>query len=190
MDILRKITTLWAMLAFLVLAACASAPQSRDDQIADLARAIQAMGPNIEPAEAYRAAEIAHLYPLQLASQWQVSDSPLLHNTKVNMGLRPRGLCWHWAEAMERRLQQEQFETLSIHRAIANSDNPLRIDHSTAIISSMGEGMYQGIVLDPWRAGYGRLTWTPTRTDPDYAWKPRLEVLATKRERARRRARN
>ena len=63
------------------------------------------------------------------------------------MGLKPRGLCWHWAEDIERRLRAEDFQTLDLHRAIANANN-IRIEHSTTIVSRRGDGMYDGLVLD------------------------------------------
>ena len=71
-----------------------------------------ALGPEVDPDEAARAAEIAFSYTRELAIQYQITDPPLIHNTKVNMGLKPRGLCWHWAEDMERRLKAEGFQTL------------------------------------------------------------------------------
>jgi hypothetical protein len=67
------------------------------------------------------------------------------------MGLKPRGLCWHWARDIEARLKQENFQTLELHRAVANSDNVFRLEHSTAVISRRGDTFAQGIVLDPWR---------------------------------------
>ena len=94
----------------LALAACAAPPVATDavstrSEIAQLTHAIRALGPDVDPAEAARSAEIAITYPMQLRRQYGVTDPPLVHNTKVNMGLRPRGLCWHWAEDMERRLK-------------------------------------------------------------------------------------
>lgn len=167
--------------AGLALAGCASAPPPVEEpQIAELARAVAALGPEVDPAEAQRIARIAYLYPLDLARAYQISDPPLIHNTKVNMGLRPRGLCWHWAQDMQTRLASESFETLDLHRAIANSENALRIEHSTVIVSSKGADMFDGIVLDPWRKG-GKLTWVRTTEDREYPWLPREQVLAKKR---------
>jgi len=111
-----------------------------------------------------------------------VTDGPLLHNTKVNLGIRPRGLCWHWADDLEARLRSEGFASLDFHRAIANSDNSFRIEHSTVIVSARGQGMTDGVVLDPWRFG-GALFWAPLPADTDYVWVPREDVFA---ERARR----
>ncbi|MEM9708538.1 MAG: hypothetical protein AAF871_07050 [Pseudomonadota bacterium] len=171
----------------LLLAACGASfgpegpPLGTRDEVAALERGILALGPDIDPAEAARAAEIAYAYTRVLADEYEISDPPLVHNTKVNMGIRPRGLCWHWAEDIETRLNGEDFETLTLHRAIANSDNPFRIDHSTAIVSAKGETFDEGIVLDPWRFG-GFLFWSPVKEDADYIWIERSLVLERKRE--------
>lgn len=146
-----------------------------------LARAILALSPTIDPQEAARAAAISYDYTAQLVVEYEITDPPLLHNFKVNRGIKPRGLCWHWAEDMERRLKAENFQTLDLHRAIANHDN-IRIDHSTAIVSAKGATMFEGMVIDPWRKG-GVLTWMRVTEDDRYAWRPRAEVLAYYRAR-------
>ncbi|WP_170441885.1 hypothetical protein [Ruegeria arenilitoris] len=175
--------TIWALttLAILGLGACSSAPPARSDDVARLAAQIQALGPEVDPEEAQRAARVTYAYTAQLAQEYQITDPPLIHNAKVNKGLRPRGLCWHWAEDIERRLKQEKFRTLTLHRAIANADNPFRIDHSTAIISRRGDSMHDGVVLDPWRYG-GVLFWSPLREDTRYDWVPRDIVLEKRRQ--------
>lgn len=178
------------LLALAWLAACtAPPPMGKPSEIAELAAAIRALGPDVSPEEASRAAHISYTHAFRLSREYGITDPPLIHNTKVNAGLRPRGLCWHWAEDMETRLAQEHFETLDLHRAIANSENPFRIEHSTVIVSARGDGMYDGIVLDPWRKG-GRLTWAPTRQDTDYKWLPQRQVLLSKQERRARRSAN
>lgn len=169
----------WVLLC--LLAGCGAPPAAvnRSD-VAALENAILALGPEVNAEEAARAAAIAYSYTAQLAAEYQITDPPLIHNTKVNMGLRPRGLCWHWATDMEARLVAENFETLDLHRAIANAFNPILIDHSTALISATGDSFDQGIVLDPWRHG-GRLFWAPMLEDTRYTWIERSEVFARKR---------
>jgi len=141
-----------------------------------LTQKIISLGPDVDPNEAARAAQIAYDYTYELAQQYQITDPPLIHNMKVNTGRKPRGLCWHWAEDMENRLNSENFQTLELHRAIANHDKPLFIEHSTAIIGRRGDSMYDGVVIDPWRYG-GKLFWEVTREDTRYGWEPQLEVL-------------
>ncbi len=156
------------------------APPSADRaEVAALEQGLLALGPGVDPDEAARAARIAVEYSLQLARDYHVTDPPLIHNMKVNAGLRPRGLCYQWADDIEARLRQENFRTFVLHRAIANAHNPFLIDHSTTIISRRGETMFQGMILDPWRNG-GRLFWSPTLADKRYNWVPRAEVFERK----------
>ena len=181
----RRFSGLMSLLTLVFLVGC-GAPggpvTATPDEVSQLATAIRALGPDVDPEEADRAAQVAFAQSRNLAIQYEIEDPPLVHNSKVNMGLKPRGLCYHWAKDMEWRLRDEQFETLVMHRAIANADNPFRIEHSTAIISARGDDMYDGIVLDPWRKG-GPLFWDETRDDTRYAWVPRDIVMEQKRKR-------
>ena len=182
---MRLIRHFCALLALTVFAACGSLhsggtpPAGTPDQVAQLAATILALGPEVDPQEAERAAHIAYAYTHTLALRYQITDPPLIHNTKVNMGTKPRGLCWHWAHDIEKRLKEERFQTLDLHRAIANSRS-LRLEHSTAIISRRGDDFTRGIVIDPWRYG-GVLAWMPVRDDARYVWELRDLVLARKR---------
>jgi hypothetical protein len=171
-------------LALLALVGCGRPPPPAEaEEVTRLAAAIAALGPGVDREEATRAARVSYAHTHALAQQYQITDPPLIHNTKVNMGLKPRGLCWHWARDMEHRLKQEEFQTLDLHRAVANADNSFRLEHSTAIISAKGAPYEEGVVLDPWRKG-GRLTWAPVQEDTAYHWEARNEVVARKLERA------
>lgn len=173
----------WALsiLLVVVIAGCsAHAPRPATlDKVAALAARIAALSPNVDPVEANRAAQTAYEATFSLAMAYQISDPPLIHNAKVNAGQRPRGLCYHWAEDMEARLNAEGFETLEMTRAIANADNLLLIEHSTAVITATGANMQSGIVLDPWRKG-GVLFWENVRDDRRYDWIPREDALRAK----------
>ncbi len=170
-------------LAASVLAGCgAPPPPPEESDVTRLAAAILDLGPQVDPEEAARAARISYEHSHRLALEYEITDPPIVHNTKVNMGLKPRGLCWHWARDMEDRLKLENFQTLDLHRAVANADNAFRLEHSTAVISAKGDSFREGIVLDPWRKG-GRLTWAPVAWDKDYTWEPRNEVVARALER-------
>lgn len=172
-----------ALILLVFLAGCMSDGRSgavsTASEVVALEQAILSLSPEVDPEEAARAARIAMTYPLELRERYGVTDPPLIHNTKVNMGLRPRGLCWHWADDLEARLALEGFETLDLHRAIANATSIL-IDHSTVVISARGDVMEEGIVLDGWRDG-GDLFWSRVADDPRYKWERRADVFARRR---------
>lgn len=147
-----------------------------------LTHAVLALGPGVDSEEAARAARISYERTEELRIAYGISSPPLIHNMKVNMGIKSRGLCWHWADDMQERLAAENFQTLQLHRAIANHDVLFRIEHSTVIISAKGDDMTAGIVIDPWRMG-GELFWSRTLEDDRYSWVPRTEVFEYKRRR-------
>ncbi len=186
MSLFQILRVFVVLLALMSLWGCGANPARHgppsESDIASLEGMILALGPGVSAEEAERAARVAIQHARELAVSYRITGSPLWHNTQVNLGFKERGLCWHWAEDMEARLLAERLETLEIHRAIANAFNPLRIEHSTAVITRKGDGFEHGIVLDPWRLG-GTLTFVPVLEDPDYKWEERQRVLAKKRHR-------
>ena len=186
----RAINLLCALTSTLILLnGCASQgprlephPAVAEQRIGELNRAILALGDDIDASEARRAARIAIEYSLQLAREYEVTDSAIVHNIKVNLGLKPRGLCVDWTRDLITRLKRERFHSLDLHWAIANYERAFRLEHSTVIISARGESLEQGLVLDPWRYS-GELYWSPTLLDKDYSWKPQGEIYALKKQR-------
>ncbi len=170
-------TRLIALLAALVISALGACTPSSDVTRADvdaLELTIRSLGPNIDPAEARRAAEISYSHSQQLKQDWRVTDAPIVHNAKVINGFRERGLCNDWAQAMTRRLQQENFRTLDVHWA-TSPPTTFRIIHHSAAISARGDTLEDGVILDPWRQS-GDLFWGAIAEDERYNWRPRLEV--------------
>lgn len=151
-------------------------PRGTRTEVAQLETALRALGPHVDPAEAHRAAVAAYDESHVLALRYGVSDVALIHNMKVNAGMRSRGLCYQWATDMETRMRRENFRTIALHRAIANADN-LRLEHSTLIVSATGAPMAKGIVIDPWRRA-GVLTWKTVAEDTRYVWIPMGRVMA------------
>jgi hypothetical protein len=156
------------------MSACATKPTTPQRTAQDLAVEIQNLGPAIDPAEAQRAAKIAYEYSQILADAYNVTDPALIHNAKVTSGLRERGLCNHWAEDLQKRLNQERFRTLSVRWA-TSPPTPFKIIHHSAVITPRAGTISDGLILDPWRYG-GELFWAKPSEDTQYNWKPRMEV--------------
>lgn len=184
----RPLTKLLLPMLMGLLQACTAAnpvvetsPLVEQQRIEELQLAILSLDADVDQREARDAATIAIEYPLELARWYEITDPPLVHNIKVNLGIKPRGLCVDWTTDLLNRLRKERFHSLDLHWGIANYQNAFRIEHSTVIISAREQTMQQGLVLDPWRnAGY--LFWARTDEDPDYQWHPQAEIHALKRE--------
>lgn len=170
----KRVGWLLAVSAALLIAGCSAPPTTKKNDVEALARAIQALGPGVDPAEAERAARIAYSHGLQLAQDYHVTDPPVIHNAKVHDGFRERGLCNHYAEDMLKRLRQENFRTVTFHWATA-PPKMFQIIHHTAAISPRGGSIEDGIILDPWRYG-GPLFWSRPSEDTKYDWQPLMKV--------------
>jgi hypothetical protein len=101
-----------------------------------------------------------------------VFGPPLFHNFLVNIGLKERGLCYHWAEDLLTRLEALRLATLEFRWGNARAGT-LR-EHNTVVVTAQDQPFDQGIVLDAWRHS-GRLHWTHVNADR-YPWK---EVILT-----------
>ena len=175
-------------LALILVQGCASSrqpvelpPMVETQRVADLTNAILDLDESIDSSEAWRAARVSIEYSQELARQYEISTSPIMHNLLVNLGIKQRGLCIDWTTDLLTRLKQEGFHSLDLHWAIANYETTFRLEHSTVVVSAQGESIYRGLVLDSWRNS-GQLHWAPTLADSGYSWKPQAEIHALKRE--------
>ena len=117
--------------------------------------------------EAGQGAETAITYSSDLAAEYDLVRPAVLHNVFVRMGIKDRGLCYHWAEDMMKRLQQLDLKTYQLRWGVAYRGSDLR-EHNSVVITARGEPFETGMVLDPWRNS-GDLYWALIQKDK-YPW--------------------
>jgi hypothetical protein len=76
--------------------------------------------------EAGQVAETAITYSSDLAAEYGLVRPAVLHNVFVRMGIKDRGLCYHWAEDLMQRLQQLDLKTYQLHWGVAYRGSELR----------------------------------------------------------------
>ena len=124
----------------------------------------------VDLTEAGRVAETAITYADDLIAEYNLVRPAAFHNVLVRIGVKDRGLCYHWAEDLMKRLQSLELETLQLYWGVAYRGSELR-EHNTVIIAAKGQAFEQGMVLDPWRNS-GDLYWAPVKKD-SYPWEER-----------------
>ena len=118
--------------------------------------------------EAGQVAQTAISYSDQLAEEYQLVRPAVLHNLLIRVGLKDRGLCYHWTEDLLKQLQSLNLRTYQLHWGVAHRGNELR-EHNSVVITAKGQAFEKGLVLDPWRNS-GDLYWAMIKTDR-YPWK-------------------
>lgn len=132
-----------------------------------LAGALTQLSSTVSPEEAARLAEVAIQTSAELRADYDVQPPAWLHNVFVNMGLRSRGLCFHWSEDLLARLNREHFRTLEIHRVVARKKTWR--EHNALAVVSRESKIGLGLILDAWR-NCGQLYWAPASSDR-YPWR-------------------
>ena len=124
----------------------------------------------VDLIEAGRVAETAVTYADDLVAEYNLVRPPALHNVLVRIGVRDRGLCYHWTEDLMKRLQSLELKTYQLYWGVAYRGSELR-EHNSVVITAKGQTFEKGVVLDPWRNS-GDLFWVPVEKD-SYPWKQR-----------------
>ncbi|MGC3960383.1 MAG: hypothetical protein QM813_21380 [Verrucomicrobiota bacterium] len=145
-------------------------PPASEKQIKSLQTALLQLGSEVQEQDAVIIAALAYDYPRELARQYRLVRPPLWHNLLINVGLKKRGLCYHWAEDLAAKLQSIEPRSLELHWGVARSGS-FR-EHNTVIITAPQQPFTNGIVLDPWRQS-GVLFWSAVTNDV-YPWREGL----------------
>ena len=169
-------------LLILLLNACTSLtrptqPTSIAHETKKLDRLLRTL-PGADPSETRRLAREAVSGSLELRQRYEVTSPPLWHNTLVNLGVKKRGLCWHWADDLYRRLKRLRLRTLKILPVGASIGSYWGEHNALAVLPARSTGFPLGkaVLLDPWRGG-GRLFFIRVEADPEYRWSVRWERL-------------
>ena len=181
-DVIRPLVFIFAF------AVCVGPAWARDERsIKDLTKALVALAPDVDPGEAELVSVTAHTTSRSLAHEYRIVLNPEFQNFLINIGVRQRGYCAHFARDIGARLKTLKLKTLVLHWGAAyartsGEDNCL-------VVTARNQPFQDGILLDGWcRAG--RLFWSPVKKDYEYeveqhyghsgitAWKEDLQETA------------
>jgi len=137
------------------------------EKVEQLERELAALSQTTDKTEARRVAETALHESAMLAEEYQLIRPAVAHNLMVVLGIKNRGLCYHWTEDLMKRLQALELKSFQLHWGVAHRGSDLR-EHNCVVITACGQDFFQGIILDPWRNS-GRLYWAQITKDR-YPW--------------------
>jgi hypothetical protein len=155
--------SVFLVFALLVLTNSASARDERS--IKDLAKALTALGSDVDPAEAEQISVIAHSTARQLARDYHVVLNPEFQAFLVNVGARKRGWCGHWAQDIGTHLKELKPRTLVLHWGVAYDHTSS--ENNCLVVTARNQPFQDGIILDGWRRA-GRLFWCKVKKDDEY----------------------
>jgi hypothetical protein len=183
----RRSRIVIALAAVAISTGCAgrsTAPSAGDpfsERVARLQRELTNLTADADAEESRLLAEAAIQQSQSLAAAYRLAQPPILHNLLVNVGVKKRGLCWHWTEDLLARLGELSLPSYELHWGTAYRGELFR-EHNSVIVTARGRAFATGIVLDPWRAS-GELYWAPVSED-SYSWEPHRNPSPSARQSA------
>jgi len=148
-------------------------PPATAAQVQSLRAALARLSPDVQEQDAAIVAALAYDYPRDLAREYRLVRPPLWHNLLINLCLKQRGLCYHWAEDLAGKLQSVELHSLELHWGVARAGS-FR-EHNAVVVTAPNQPFTAGIVLDPWRRS-GTLHWSAVTNDV-YPWREGVLVV-------------
>ncbi len=159
----KMIRSLSFIFAFLLLVRAATASDERS--IKDLSKALAGLAHDVDPAEAELLSVTAHTKARSLKREYRVVLNPEFTVFLVNIGMRKRGWCGHWAQDIGARLKELNLKTLVLHWGVAYDHTSS--ENNCLVVTARNQPFQDGIILDGWRRA-GRLFWCPVIKDDEY----------------------
>jgi len=142
------------------------------NKIDSLQEALQSLSSEVSEEEAKAFSRAAVLYPHYLAQGYELVSPPNLHNFLITIGLKERGLCYHWTGDLIAYLQKQSFKSFDLYRAVVEQGN--LGEHNAVVVTAKGEPFSEGIVLDAWRDS-SDLFFKKVDEDREYLWVENLK---------------
>ena len=108
-----------------------------------------------------------------LTNEFEMTSPPQYHNFLVNTGLKEKGLCYHWADALYAHFTHKSYPSFEFHLMGANIGE-YWTEHNVMAVAVKGMPAKEWIVIDPWR-NPGKLYFAKVKDDHRYHWKYRPE---------------
>jgi|GEM_PF-2333393 len=157
-------------IAFL-LTACTSPPTPSSSQNAALYALLTHRFPDIPSQESAALAKDVTTYVNRLEARFGRTTSPYVHNLLVNLGVKKKGLCWHYADALYLHLLH-RYPHYRVHLIGTHIGDYWR-EHNAVALTNRDNNLSRAVILDAWRTP-GKLVAVPIKEDT-YKWEHRKE---------------
>jgi len=142
------------------------------DKIVSLQKALQSLSSEVSEEEATAFSRTAVLYPHYLAERYDLVAPPNFHNFLISIGLKERGLCYHWVGDLMAYLKKQRFRSFDLYRAVVEQGK--LGEHNAVVVTAKGQPFSEGIVLDAWRDS-ADLFFGKVDEDKEYLWMQNLK---------------
>lgn len=140
-------------------------------RIDDLSHLLYTLDTSIPKEEALQLSKDIFQETKALTKEFEMTSPPQYHNFLVNIGVKEKGLCYHWSDAFYTYFAHKTYPSFEFHLMGANIGK-YWTEHNVMVVVAKGMPAEEGIVIDPWRES-GRLYFSKVKEDTKYVWEHR-----------------
>ena len=153
----------------LLLTGCSVKPQPLQTRSAQtLSRTLLSLDRSISPREAQKLSKDLFVYTALLTKEFKLTSPPLWHNFLVNVGIKKKGLCYDFSDALYRHLRSRAYPHFRFHLVVSDKGAYFK-EHNALLITAKDQSIQKGIIIDAWRHS-GKLCFKRLREDRAYRW--------------------
>lgn len=141
----------------------------------ELSLLLYTLGHDIPKSEADKLSNEIFNKTVQLGREFKLTSPPEFHNFLVNIGVRKKGLCYHWSDALYLYFVSKKYPHYSFRLVGANIGEYFS-EHNAVVVTAKGKPVKSGILIDPWRHS-GKLYFSKVNEDKKYEWIERKERI-------------
>ena len=165
------IASKFLFISFFLIGCVATPPSVSQTKIRELSLFLESLDKTIPQSEAMHLSQDIFHKTQKLTKEFELTSPPIFHNFLVTVGLREKGLCYHWSDALYDCLSQKKYVSFEFHLVGANIGEYF-YEHNALVVVAKGGAVEEGIVIDPWRDS-GELYFSKVEDDLTYKWKHR-----------------
>ena len=158
-------------ISFFLLGCAVKVQPPSESKVDTLTELLQSMDTNVSHEEALQLSKDIFNKTAALRKEFEMTSPPQYHNFLVNIGLKEKGLCYHWSDALYTYFTHKVYPSFEFHLMGANIGK-YWTEHNVMVVVAKGMPVEEGIVIDPWRDA-GRLYFSKVKEDTKYVWKHR-----------------
>jgi hypothetical protein len=137
-------------LSFFLAGCSVTAPSVSQTKITELSFLFQSLDSTIHQSEAMQLSKDIFHKTEALTEEFEMTSPPQFHNFLVTVGVREKGLCYHWSDALYVYLSGESYGSFEFHLVGANIGEYF-YEHNALVVVAKGQKVEEGIIIDPWR---------------------------------------
>ena len=168
----KYLPKLLLLLLFLFFTACTVTPSNiSQSRVEALSTLLKSLDSSISSKEAKSLSYEIFQEVSKLKRKFNPTSQPHFNNFLINVGMKEKGLCYEWSDALYVSFSKKQYSHFEFHLLVADQGTYFS-EHNVMVVVEKGGEVLEGIVIDPWR-NPEKLYFSKVNEDEKYEWSHR-----------------